>query len=126
MAFQDSTPEAEAPFADAVEVLNYALTLEHLEATFYREGLGDFGPAIFEQAGFDVVAVEPVTGTWFLLYQEAAYAVRRLSRRNPLTLLLSLPLTHALQGLALLGDRVTFDDAIGTGHIIVGRKPTGG
>ncbi len=53
MAFQDdATPEAEAPFADAVELLNYALTLEHLEATFYRDGLDDFGPAIFEEAGF--------------------------------------------------------------------------
>jgi hypothetical protein len=52
MAFQDSTPEAEAPFADAVEVLNYALTLEHLEATFYREGLDEFDTAAFEAAGF--------------------------------------------------------------------------
>ena len=52
MAFQDSTPEAEAPFADAVEVLNYALTLEHLEATFYREGLEQFDTAAFEAAGF--------------------------------------------------------------------------
>jgi len=52
MAFQDSTPEAEAPFADAVEVLNYALTLEHLESTFYREGLDNIGPAAFEAAGF--------------------------------------------------------------------------
>ena len=32
--------EQEAPFADVVEVLNYALTLEHLEATFYRDGHG--------------------------------------------------------------------------------------
>lgn len=35
------TPDA--PFANDVEVLNYALTLEHLEATFYREGLEMFG-----------------------------------------------------------------------------------
>jgi len=53
MAFQDATPEAEAPFKDAVEVLNYALTLEHLESTFYREGLDEIGPAAFEEAGFD-------------------------------------------------------------------------
>ena len=51
MAFQDSS--SDAPFADAVELLNYALTLEHLEATFYREGLRDFGAAAFEKAGFD-------------------------------------------------------------------------
>lgn len=114
-----------SPGGHLVLSTNFAWHLHEEPRDFYR-----YSPHglryLFEQAGFDVVAVEPVTGTWFLLYQEGAYAVRRLSRRNPLTLLLSLPLTHALQGLALLGDRVTFDDAIGTGHIIVGRKPTGG
>ena len=56
MAFQDdATPEAtpeEAPFASAVEVLQYALTLEHLEATFYRLGLEQFDEAAFTAAGF--------------------------------------------------------------------------
>jgi rubrerythrin len=32
----------EAPFANDVEVLNYALTLEHLETAFYRDGVGQF------------------------------------------------------------------------------------
>ncbi len=34
-------------FATDIDVLNYALTLEHLEATFYREGLAQFGSADF-------------------------------------------------------------------------------
>jgi len=79
---------------------------------------------LFEQAGFEVLSIKPVTGAWFLLFQEAAYAVRRIARRNLVTLVLSLPLTHALQAMALLGDRVVFDEAIGQGHIIVGRKPS--
>jgi len=44
-----STP---APFNDAIEVLNYALTLEHLEATFYREGLAAYDTAAYEALGF--------------------------------------------------------------------------
>lgn len=31
-----------SPFADDIEVLNYALTLEHLEYAFYRDGVGLF------------------------------------------------------------------------------------
>eukprot|EP01088_Endostelium_zonatum_P005266 TRINITY_DN167_c0_g1_i2.p1 TRINITY_DN167_c0_g1~~TRINITY_DN167_c0_g1_i2.p1 ORF type:complete len:503 (-),score=135.62 TRINITY_DN167_c0_g1_i2:22-1530(-) len=33
--------------------LNYALTLEHLEAAFYREGLARFSAADFQAAGYD-------------------------------------------------------------------------
>jgi rubrerythrin len=40
-AAQDSTPAA-VTFADDIEVLNYALTLEHLEYAFYRDGIGQF------------------------------------------------------------------------------------
>lgn len=43
-AQMDATPMTgmemeEAPFGSAIDVLNYALTLEHLEAAFYRDGL---------------------------------------------------------------------------------------
>jgi rubrerythrin len=34
--------EDEAPFESDVDVLNYALTLEHLEYAFYRDGIGNF------------------------------------------------------------------------------------
>ena len=35
------------------DILNYALTLEHLEDKFYREGLANFTQEQFAAAGFD-------------------------------------------------------------------------
>jgi hypothetical protein len=40
-AFAQESGE-DAPFADDIAVLNYALTLEHLEYAFYRDGIGTF------------------------------------------------------------------------------------
>ncbi len=42
---------AQTTFDEPVDVLNYALTLEHLEAAFYRDGLDEFSEADFEEAG---------------------------------------------------------------------------
>ncbi|MDQ3542190.1 MAG: ferritin-like domain-containing protein [Chloroflexota bacterium] len=48
-----ATPDGGAsPFDGPVDVLNYALTLEHLESTFYREGLAEFDSAAFEELDF--------------------------------------------------------------------------
>ena len=48
------TPMAgeEAPFGGPIDVLNYALTLEHLEASFYRDGLAQIGGAGITGLGF--------------------------------------------------------------------------
>jgi rubrerythrin len=51
MTGMTATPEA-APFASAVEVLNYALTLEHLETAFYRDGLATIGAEAIAALGF--------------------------------------------------------------------------
>ena len=40
-------------FTDDLDVFNYALTLEHLENAFYRDGLDQFDVAAFEEAGYD-------------------------------------------------------------------------
>ena len=45
---QNDTLEADPYFEDdGINILNYALTLEHLEATFYREALAQFGESDF-------------------------------------------------------------------------------
>jgi rubrerythrin len=41
-----------AGYTDA-DILNYALTLEHLEDKFYREGLAQFSEDDFADAGYD-------------------------------------------------------------------------
>ena len=40
-------------FTDDLDVFNYALTLEHLEATFYREGLETFTAGDFAEGVYD-------------------------------------------------------------------------
>jgi rubrerythrin len=42
VAAQENSDEETMTFADDIEVLNYALTLEHLETAFYRDGIGQF------------------------------------------------------------------------------------
>ena len=65
---QSSTPDAamgeemsEAPFETAVDVLNYALTLEHLESAFYRDGLAELGVDAFTSWGFDASVFDRLT-----------------------------------------------------------------
>ncbi|MBA2596473.1 MAG: ferritin-like domain-containing protein [Chloroflexia bacterium] len=52
------TPVAAQDFASDLDVLNYALTLEHLEYAFYRDGVGlfDFGTDGFGQSINDNLA----------------------------------------------------------------------
>ncbi|KAL4756311.1 ferritin-like domain-containing protein [Aspergillus foveolatus] len=45
------TPVAKRAVTDA-DTFNYALTLEHLEATFYEQGLKNYSHEGFAQAGF--------------------------------------------------------------------------
>ena len=49
---QAATPVTGMTFTGPVDVLNYALTLEHLEHAFYRDGLEEFSAEDFTAAGY--------------------------------------------------------------------------
>ncbi len=49
---------AQLDFTQPVDVVNYALTLEHLETAFYRDALTTFTADDFTAAGFDPLVVE--------------------------------------------------------------------
>lgn len=50
-AQMDATPD-DAPFESPIDVLNFALTLEHIEAAFYRDGLAAIGREGITEWGF--------------------------------------------------------------------------
>jgi hypothetical protein len=52
LSFAQSEGDADAPFGGPVDVLNYALTLEHIETAFYRDGLAAIGEAGITGLGF--------------------------------------------------------------------------
>lgn len=48
-----ATLVAAQEFTDDIDVLNYALTLEHLEYAFYRDGLAGYTADVFDDGVFD-------------------------------------------------------------------------
>ncbi len=55
------TTDEGMPFESPVDVLNYALTLEHLEAAFYRDGLAEIGAEGITALGFQQSVFDSLT-----------------------------------------------------------------
>ncbi len=56
-----ATPAGDSPFETDADVLNFALTLEHLESAFYRDGLAEFDEAAITDLGFQTSVYENLT-----------------------------------------------------------------
>jgi|SRR5579884_80050 len=61
LAAQATPGATPSPFKGPVDVLNYALTLEHLEATFYRDGLSKFANQDYLNAGLQTSVRDYIT-----------------------------------------------------------------
>jgi hypothetical protein len=76
--------------ANDLTILNYALTLEYLEATFYTQGLARFSPADFQAANFyralqtasDLGANPPLSGETGTGLVQDIYAYLSLIRNH--------------------------------------------
>jgi hypothetical protein len=84
-------PSSPAPSAaNDLALLNYALTLEYLEATFYTQGLARFSPADFQASNFyralqtasGVSATPPVSGETGTGLVQDIYAYLSLIRNH--------------------------------------------
>jgi hypothetical protein len=54
----DATPAGEPPFAGPVDVLQFALALEHLESACYRDALSAFDERAYADAGYQTTVRE--------------------------------------------------------------------
>jgi SAM-dependent methyltransferase len=123
--------EPAAALAEALRILrpgghlvlstNFAWHLHEAPRDFYR--YSPYGLRhLFERAGFEVAHLEPVAGTWLTVFEEIAYGLRRASIRHRVLIILALPLGHVCQLVGTSLDRLSFDDTLASGHLIVGRK----
>lgn len=100
---------------------NFAWHLHEAPRDFFR--FSEFGLRhLFELAGFEVLELRPVAGTWLTIGEEVAYGLRRVASRHLAFAVLAIPLGHIAQAVGLLLERVSFDPALSSGHLIVGRK----
>jgi SAM-dependent methyltransferase len=76
---------------------------------------------LLEEAGFQVVEIQPYAGVWTTLAVEISYAMRRY-RRGPLKPLVSL-FTHLLQSLMSYWDRVDYQPRFSWAHLAIARRP---
>lgn len=100
---------------------DFAWHLHEEPRDFFR--FSEFGLRyLFEQAGFEVLDLRAVAGTWLTIGEEVAYGMRRFGTRHWIAAPFALVLGHVSQAIGLALDAVSFDPKLASGFVAVGRK----
>jgi SAM-dependent methyltransferase len=109
------------PEGNLILSTDFAWHLHEAPRDFFR--YSEFGLRhLLDGAGFDVVQIRPVAGTWLTTSEEIAYGFRRVAQRHLWFGPFALIFGHLAQVLGTALDALSFDPTLTSGYVAVGKK----